>query len=128
VVLQRDQQEKGSPMMRLPGYTALDPLDFRLKEQLDYLDFTDADYPFAINPFENPQPRTVQNMSAAANLLSSLFHELWSAGFGTPRLMEVLHAVTYTLLENPGSTLCEVGLLFANDTVRANIGGQRHQS
>jgi hypothetical protein len=36
-ILQRDQQEKGSPMMRLPGYTALDPLDFRLKEQLDYL-------------------------------------------------------------------------------------------
>jgi hypothetical protein len=33
-ILQRDQQEKGWPVLRAPGLTALDPLDFHSKEQL----------------------------------------------------------------------------------------------
>jgi hypothetical protein len=34
-ILQRDQKEKGWPVMRIPGYTALDPLDFQPIEQLE---------------------------------------------------------------------------------------------
>ena len=34
-ILRRDQQEKGSPILRIPGLTALDPLDFQTKDQLD---------------------------------------------------------------------------------------------
>jgi hypothetical protein len=34
-ILQRDQKEKGWPVLRMPGLTALDPLDFQPKEQLE---------------------------------------------------------------------------------------------
>jgi len=34
-ILQKDQQEKGAPRMRRPGYTALDALDFQPLGQLD---------------------------------------------------------------------------------------------
>lgn len=33
-ILQRNQQERGWPLMRVPGLTALDPLDFRPKTEL----------------------------------------------------------------------------------------------
>ena len=34
-ILQRDQKEKGWPVLRVPGLTALDPLDFQPLQQLD---------------------------------------------------------------------------------------------
>jgi hypothetical protein len=34
-ILQRDQQEKGWPVLRIPGLTALDPLDYQPTQQLD---------------------------------------------------------------------------------------------
>ncbi len=34
-ILQKDQQEKGGPKFRVPGYTALDSLDFQPMDQLD---------------------------------------------------------------------------------------------
>ena len=34
-ILQKDQQEKGGAKFRVPGYTALDALDFQPKDQLD---------------------------------------------------------------------------------------------
>jgi hypothetical protein len=34
-ILQSDQEEKGWPTMRIPGYTALDPLDFQDASQLN---------------------------------------------------------------------------------------------
>lgn len=36
-ILQRDQKVKGLPVLRIPGYTALDPLDFQPKDQLEYI-------------------------------------------------------------------------------------------
>ena len=35
LILQQDQQEKGWPVLRVPGLTALDPLDVQPPEQLD---------------------------------------------------------------------------------------------
>ncbi len=34
-ILQRDQQEKGWPLLRIQGLSALDPLDFQAKDQLE---------------------------------------------------------------------------------------------
>jgi hypothetical protein len=34
-ILQKNQQERGAPVFRVPGYTALDPLDFHPREQRD---------------------------------------------------------------------------------------------
>jgi hypothetical protein len=34
-ILQRDQKEKGWPVLRAPGLTALDPLDYQTRDQLD---------------------------------------------------------------------------------------------
>ena len=34
-ILQRDQKEKGWPVLRIPGLTTLDPLDFQPMQQLD---------------------------------------------------------------------------------------------
>ena len=34
-ILQKDQQEKGGPKFRVPGYTALDALDFQTMDQLE---------------------------------------------------------------------------------------------
>jgi hypothetical protein len=34
-ILQRKQKERGWPLMREPGLTALDPLDFQPQSQLD---------------------------------------------------------------------------------------------
>jgi hypothetical protein len=36
-ILQRDQQERGWPRMRVPGLTALDPLDFQSPERRDLI-------------------------------------------------------------------------------------------
>ena len=35
LLLKKNQQEKGWPSMRIPGYTALNPLDFQPKDQLE---------------------------------------------------------------------------------------------
>jgi hypothetical protein len=34
-ILQRDQKERGAPSLRIPGLTALNPLDFQNKDQLE---------------------------------------------------------------------------------------------
>jgi hypothetical protein len=34
-ILQRNQQERGAPVFRVPGYTALDPLDYRARVERD---------------------------------------------------------------------------------------------
>jgi hypothetical protein len=34
-ILQRDQRERGAPSLRIPGLTALNPLDFQNKDQLE---------------------------------------------------------------------------------------------
>ncbi|MEO6714501.1 MAG: hypothetical protein ABIM89_13855, partial [Mycobacteriales bacterium] len=36
-LLQRDQSERGWPAMRVPGWTALDPLDAHLSQELDQI-------------------------------------------------------------------------------------------
>lgn len=80
--------------------------DTRLSDVV-YLDMTDSQYPFGLNLFQCPQPRTIDAMAKTASFVHHLFEKLWGVGTDTPRLMQVLRAVTRTLLDNPGTTLAE---------------------
>lgn len=86
-----------------------------------YLDVADVNYPFGLNLFECPLPRSLRNMAATASFVSHVFEKVWGAGVDTPRLMQNLRAVTRTLSENPGTTFSEIPLLYSNDTVRARM-------
>jgi hypothetical protein len=58
-------------------------------------------------------------MAKTASFVFHVFEKLWGAGTDTPRLMQVLRAVTRTLMENPGTTFAEIPLLLGNDTARS---------
>jgi len=92
----------------------------RLKDVI-YLDVEDVNYPFGLNLFECPLPRSVRNMAATASFVSHVFAKVWGAGVDTPRLMQNLRAITRTLIENPGTTFSEIPLLYSSDTVRARM-------
>ena len=92
----------------------------RLKETI-LLDVSDADFPVGLNLVETPQPRTIKTMALTASSLSHIFSKIWGLGPETPRLLMVLRAVVRTLLETPGTTIAEAGLLFNSDTVRAKM-------
>jgi hypothetical protein len=92
----------------------------RLKDVI-LLDLSDCvDYPFGLNLYEC-QPLTIRNMAKTASFVTHVFEKLWGAGTDTPRLMQNLRAVTRTLIENPGTTLSEIGLLYSNDAARAKM-------
>jgi hypothetical protein len=92
----------------------------RLKDVI-YLDVTDSEYPFGLNLFECREPSTIREMALTANFVQHVFEKIWGAGTDTPRLMQVLRAVTRTLIENPGTTFAEIPLLFSNETVRTQM-------
>jgi hypothetical protein len=86
-----------------------------------YLDMTDSEYPFGLNLFQCSEPRTIDAMSKTASFVHHVFEKLWGVGTDTPRLMQVLRALTRTLMENPGTTFAEIPLLFSRDSVRAKM-------
>jgi type IV secretory system conjugative DNA transfer VirD4/TraG family protein len=96
--------------------------DQRLKDVV-YLDMTDSEYPFGLNLFQCPKPRTSEAMAKTASFVHHVFERLWGVGTDTPRLMQVLRAVTRTLMENPGTTFAEIPLLFGSDAARAKMVG-----
>jgi hypothetical protein len=93
----------------------------RLLEKVILLDVTEADFPVALNLLETPHPRTIRSLALCASSLTHIFSKIWGLGPETPRLLMVLRAVTRTLLENPGATIAEAGLLFTSDSVRAKM-------
>ena len=96
----------------------------RLNDTL-YLDVEDFEFPFGLNLFEVPEPRTIRTQAAVASFVSHTFETLWqNSGFDTPRLMQNLRAVTRTLTANPGSTFAEIPLLYASADVRARMLSQ----
>jgi hypothetical protein len=94
--------------------------DSRLKDVI-LLDMTDSEYPFGLNLFQCGEPRTIREMALTANFVQHVFEKIWGVGTDTPRLMQVLRAVTRTLIENPGTTFAEIPLLFSSDTVREKM-------
>jgi hypothetical protein len=85
------------------------------------IDLTEAEFPVGLSLFDPPNPPTPVNMAEAATLAYAVFSSLWELeAASAPRLLHVLRALTYTLLEN-NATLAESLLLFSSDTVRANM-------
>ncbi len=91
----------------------------RLKDVI-LLDVSDVDYPFGLNLFECSR-LTIRDMAKTATFVSHVFEKIWGAGTDTPRLMQNLRAVTRTLIENPGTTLAEIPLLYSNEAVRVSM-------
>jgi hypothetical protein len=91
----------------------------RLKDVI-LLDMTDSEHPFGLNLFECTE-RTIEMQEKTVDFVQHVFEKVWGTGTETPRLSQVLRAVTRTLIENPGTTFAEVPLLFSNDTVRAKM-------
>jgi hypothetical protein len=95
------------------------------KHRLDdviLLDMTDSEYPFGLNLFQCDEPRTINKMAVVSNLVYHVFQKIWHLDAATsPRLLQVLRALTLTLIENPGSALSEAPLLLSSDTVRATM-------
>ena len=57
----------------------------------------------------------------AGVLATKVFERLWGVGPQTPRLSQVLGAVTQTLIENPGQTFAEIPLLLWNEEFRRQL-------
>ncbi len=82
-----------------------------------YLDPSDLEYPFHLNPLE------VKNESfreLVASGIVSIFYKLYSYSWG-PRLEYILRNTILTLLYVPNSTLLQVPELLANESYRAKI-------
>ncbi|MGH8651285.1 MAG: hypothetical protein ACREYE_03450 [Gammaproteobacteria bacterium] len=92
----------------------------RLKDVI-LLDIMESEYPFGLNLFECPEPATIKTMASTANFVSHVFAKVWGAGTETPRLMQLLRAVTRTLIENLGTTFSEIPILLSSDSVRERM-------
>jgi hypothetical protein len=74
-----------------------------------------------LNLFACPQPRTMHTRAATANSISHVFEKVFGTGVDkTPRLMQVLRAITRLLIDND-LTLAEIPLLFTSDALRAKM-------
>src|SRR5918992_1179441 len=94
--------------------------DDRLKDVI-YLNLEDVDYPFGLNLFECSR-LTIADMAKTASFVYHTFQKIWQLdNASSPRLLQVLRALTLTLIENPGSTLSEAPLLLSSHTIRAKM-------
>jgi hypothetical protein len=92
----------------------------RLKDVI-YLNLEDVDYPFGLNLFECPR-LTISDMAKTTSFVYHVFQKIWQLdNASSPRLLQVLRALTLTLIENPGSTLSEAPLLLSSGTIRAKM-------
>lgn len=82
-----------------------------------YLDPSDIDHPFHLNPLE------VKNEAfreLVASGIVSIFYKLYSHSWG-PRLEYILRNTILTLLHVPGTTLLQVPELLTNESYRARV-------
>jgi type IV secretory pathway VirB4 component len=82
-----------------------------------YLDPSDTEYPFHLNPLE------VKNTSyreLIASGIVSIFYKLYHFSWG-PRLEYILRNTILTLLRVPGSTLLQIPELLTSDTYRRRV-------
>ncbi len=80
-----------------------------------------ADFPFALNPFSCANPADLEEAALTASFVMDVFKKVWGVGTETPQLAQVLRNVTFTLIQNPGTTMLEIPLLLLNDQVRAAL-------
>jgi hypothetical protein len=92
----------------------------RLKDVI-YLNLEDVDYPFGLNLFECPC-LTISDIAKTASFVYHVFQKIWQLDNATsPRLLQVLRALTLTLIENPGSALSEAPLLLSSEIIREKM-------
>lgn len=82
-----------------------------------YLDPSDTEHPFYLNPFE--VETEVQRELVASGIIS-IFHKLYHYSWG-PRLEYILRNTILTLLHVPQSTLMQVPELLTNEKYRSRI-------
>jgi hypothetical protein len=92
----------------------------RLKDVI-YLNLEDVDFPFGLSLFECPR-LTISDMAKTASFVYHVFQKIWQLdNASSPRLLQVLRALTLTLIENPRSTLSEAPLLLSSHTIREKM-------
>jgi hypothetical protein len=85
------------------------------------LDLMDSAYPFGLNVFECPDPANIELVALTASFVMHIFEKVWDIGPHTPQLAQVLRNVTFTLIQNPGTTLAELPLLLQDQDVRSKL-------
>lgn len=89
---------------------------FRIND-VAYLDPSDSEYPFHLNPLE---VKNDQYKELVASGIVSIFHKLYSYSWG-PRLEYILRNTILTLLHVDAATLMQVPELLTNDKYRENV-------
>ena len=92
----------------------------RLKDAI-YLDLTDPKNSFGLNFFECPIGADVTEAAKIASFVMHLFETVWNVWNETPRLQTVIRNITRVLIENPGMTFAEIGLLLWEDVAREKL-------
>jgi hypothetical protein len=82
-----------------------------------YLDPSDTEYPFHLNPLEVKNDALKELIASG---IVSIFHKLYHYSWG-PRLEYILRNTILTLLQVPNSTFLEVPELLTNDRYRDRI-------
>jgi len=82
-----------------------------------YLDPSDFEHPFLLNPLEVKNPAYRELVSSG---IVSIFHKLYHLSWG-PRLEYILRNTILTLLNVPDSTLLQVPELLTNERYRASV-------
>jgi hypothetical protein len=77
-----------------------------------------GEYPFSLNIFQCPEPRTIMEVAKTASQVFHIFAKAWGIGPQTPALGMVLRHVTRTLI-SARATFAEIPLLLQDEAVRA---------
>ena len=89
---------------------------FRLND-VCYLDPSDRDHPFYLNPLE---VKETEHRELVASGIVAIFYKLYAYSWG-PRLEYILRNAILTLLSKPNSTLVEVPELLTNKSFRQKV-------
>lgn len=82
-----------------------------------YLDPSDLDYSFLLNPLE---VNDTYQMELVVSGIVGIFHKIYGTSWG-PRLEYILRNTLFTLTHMPGATLLMVPELLTNDAFRAKV-------
>jgi DNA helicase HerA-like ATPase len=85
------------------------------------LDLLDEQFPYGINPFAAFKTDTEVDRSHASAKIEHMFEVLWAGSMDQQFLPRFVRAVTFMLLDNPGSTLVDVFRLLEDDDYRATM-------
>lgn len=119
-----------SDMHNGQGVAVIDPhgdlsdilLDFipddRIQE-VAYLDPSNLDHPFHLNPLEVKRP---EHKELVMEGIVSIFHKLFHYSWG-PRMEYIFRNTLLTLVETPNSTLLDVPKILTNDQFRSQVVG-----